>query len=144
MADPISASVSDTTLAVAASALRAEQSRMRVIAENLANSDSVATTPGGDPYQRQVPVFEPTDVQRATGVKMTGVKPDLTPFNIVHDPGNPAADAKGNVKLPNVNALTEAMDMKDAQRAYEASLNVIQTVRSMQAKTLTILTKQGS
>jgi flagellar basal-body rod protein FlgC len=140
MADP----VLNATLGIASSALQAQQARMRVIAENLANADSVSTTAGGDPYQRQIPVFEPQTTQAgATGVKMTGVRPDATPFTILHDPGNPAANANGDVKMPNVNPLTEAMDMKQAQTAYEASLNVITTVRSMQMKTLTILTQQG-
>jgi len=135
-------SVSNATLSIAASALQAQQSRMRVIAENLANADSISTTRGGDPYRRQIPVFEPEEVQKgATGVKMTGVAPDRTPFSMKHDPGSAAADANGDVKLPNVDPLTEALDMKEAQRAYEASLNVITTVRSMQMKTLSILTK---
>jgi flagellar basal-body rod protein FlgC len=138
MADPFL----DSTLGIASSALQAQQSRMRIIAENLANADSVSTTAGGDPYQRQIPVFEPVDVQPgAKGVKMTGVRPDATPFTIIHDPGSPAANANGDVKMPNVDSLTEALDMKEAQSAYEASLNVITTVRSMQMKTLTILTK---
>jgi flagellar basal-body rod protein FlgC len=138
MADP----TVNATLSIAASALQAQQSRMRVIAENLANADSVSTTAGGDPYQRQIPVFAPEEVQKgATGVRMTGVRPDLTPFTIQHDPGNPAANANGDVKLPNVDSLTEAMDMKEAQQAYEASLDVITAVRSMQMKTLTILNK---
>jgi flagellar basal-body rod protein FlgC len=138
MADPFL----DSTLGIASSALQAQQARMRVIAENLANADSVSTTAGGDPYRRQIPVFTPTEVQKgATGVKMSGVRPDATPFTIVHDPGNPAANANGDVKMPNVDSLTEALDMKEAQSAYEASLNVITTVRSMQMKTLTILTK---
>jgi flagellar basal-body rod protein FlgC len=138
MADPFL----DSTLSIASSALQAQQARMRVIAENLANADSVSTTAGGDPYQRQIPVFAPEEVQKgATGVRMTGVRPDITPFTIHHDPGNQAADANGDVKLPNVDPLTEALDMKEAQSAYEASLNVITTVRSMQMQTLTILTK---
>jgi flagellar basal-body rod protein FlgC len=132
----------NSTLGIASSALQAQQARMRVIAENLANADSVSTTAGGDPYQRQIPVFAPQEVQPgATGVKMTGVRPDTTPFTIVHDPGNPAANANGDVKTPNVDSLTEALDMKEAQSAYEASLNVITAVRSMQMKTLNILTK---
>jgi flagellar basal-body rod protein FlgC len=135
-------SVSNSTLGIAASALQAQQSRMRVIAENLANADSISTTPGGDPYRRQIAVFEPEEVQKgAMGVKMTGIAPDTTPFMMKHDPGSVAADANGDVKLPNVDSLTEALDMKEAQRAYEASLNVITTVRSMQMKTLSILTK---
>ncbi len=137
-------SFSDTTLNVAASALKAQQSRMRVIAENLANADSVATTPGGDPYQRQVPVFEPQrDDGHGRGVNMVGVRPDLTPFHTDYNPGAPAADAKGYVKTSNVDPLIEAMDLKEAQRAYEANLNVIETVRTMQLRTLDIL-KPGS
>jgi flagellar basal-body rod protein FlgC len=132
----------NATLGIATSALQAQQARMRVIAENLANADSVSTTAGGDPYQRQIPVFAPQEVlPGATGVKMTGTRLDVTPFTIVHDPGNPAANANGDVKTPNVDSLTEALDMKEAQSAYEASLNVITAVRSMQMKTLTILTK---
>jgi flagellar basal-body rod protein FlgC len=138
MADP----VVNATLNIASSALQAQQARMRVIAENLANADSVSTTAGGDPYQRQIPLFEPENLGAgATGVKMTGVRPDATPFTIHHDPGNPAANANGDVKLPNVDPLTEALDMKEAQRAYEANLNVITTLRSMQMQTLNILTK---
>ena len=137
-------SVSGATLAVAASALKAQQSRMRVIAENIANADSSATTPGGDPYQRQVPVFEPDKVDReATGVKMTGIQADTSPFHTEYSPGAPNADAKGYVKTPNVDPLVEAMDMKEAQRAYEANLNVIETVRAMQMRTLDIISKQG-
>ena len=117
---------SSQTLAIAASALHAEQSRMRVIAENIANADSTASTPGGDPYRRQIPVFEPTPVVKgATGVRM--------------NPNHPAADAKGYVKLPNVDGLVEALDMKTAQRAYDANINVIETQRAMMSSTLGIL-----
>jgi flagellar basal-body rod protein FlgC len=135
MADAIPPN-SSQTLAIAASALHAQQSRMRVIAENIANADSTSTTAGGDPYRRQIPVFEPTTVVRgATGVRMKGVSPDATAFN----PNHPAADAKGYVKLPNVDALVEALDMKTAQRAYDANLNVIETQRAMTSRTLDIL-----
>jgi len=129
------------TMAVASSALRAQQGRMRVIAENLANANSTARTAGGDPYRRQVPVFQPTKVQGAEGVQMLRVDPDQSEFKTEYDPGNPAADAKGYVKLPNVNSLVEALDMKEAQRAYEANLNVIETARSMESRTLDILKK---
>ncbi|MET3665358.1 flagellar basal body rod protein FlgC [Caulobacter sp. 1776] len=129
------------TMAVASSALRAQQGRMRVIAENLANANSTSRTAGGDPYRRQVPVFQPTKVQGAEGVQMLRVDPDQSEFKTEYDPGNPAADAKGYVKLPNVNTLVEALDMKEAQRAYEANLNVIETARSMEARTLDILKK---
>lgn len=129
------------TMAVASSALRAQQGRMRVIAENLANANSTSRTAGGDPYRRQVPVFQPTKVAGAEGVQMLRVDPDQSDFKTEYDPGNPAADAKGYVKMPNVNSLVEALDMKEAQRAYEANLNVIETARSMQARTLDILKK---
>jgi flagellar basal-body rod protein FlgC len=85
-------------------------------------------------------VFEPTQVgQGVTGVRMSGAKPDQTPFRTEYSPGNPAADAKGYVKLPNVDPLIEAMDMRDAQRAYEANLNVIETARTMDQRTLDLL-----
>ncbi|MCY1646964.1 flagellar basal body rod protein FlgC [Caulobacter sp. SL161] len=129
------------TMAVASSALRAQQGRMRVIAENIANANSTARTAGGDPYRRQVPVFKPTTVQGGEGVQMLRVDPDQSDFKTEYDPGNPAADAKGYVKLPNVNTMVEALDMKEAQRAYEANLNVIETARSMQSRTLDILKK---
>lgn len=129
------------TMAVAASALRAQQGRMRVIAENIANTNSTARTAGGDPYRRQVPVFRPAKVQGAEGVQMVRVEDDQSDFKTEYDPGNPAADAKGYVKLPNVNPLVEALDMKEAQRAYEANLNVIETARVMESRTLDILKK---
>ena len=131
---------SSQTLAIAASALHAQQSRMRVIAENIANADSTSTVAGGDPYRRQIPVFEPTTVVKgATGVRMKGVTPDPTAFKQEFNPSHPAADAKGYVKLPNVDALVEALDMKTAQRAYDANLNVIETQRAMASRTLDIL-----
>jgi len=130
----------NASMAIAASALKAQQARMRIIAENIANADSVATTPGGDPYRRQEPVFAPANVgDGAKGVAMTGVRPDATPFRREYNPGNPAADAKGYVNLPNVDPLVEALDMREAQRAYEANLNVIETARTMQSRTLDLL-----
>ena|SRR5579875_3328172 len=135
-------SPTNSAMAIAASALRAQQSRMRVIAENLANADSTATTPGGTPYARQVPVFEPQDVEPgATGVRMVGVRADQSAFRSEYNPGHPAADAKGYVQMPNVDPLIEALDMKEAQRAYDANLNVIDTAKSMQMRLLDILKK---
>ena len=133
--------VSGVAQAVAASALRAQQARMRIIAENLANADSTSKTAGGDPYRRQAPVFEPSKVGGGKGVIMAKVQPDQSDFRQEYDPGHPSADAKGYVKLPNVNTLVEAMDMKEAQRAYEANLNVIETARSMEMRTLDLLKK---
>jgi flagellar basal-body rod protein FlgC len=133
----------NSQMAVAASALKAQQARMRVIAENIANAQSTARTPGGDPYRRRVPVFEPDSkvASGADGVKIAQVREDMADFRTVYDPGNPAADEKGYVKLPNVDPLVEALDMREAQRAYEANLNVIETARSMDARTLEILRK---
>ncbi len=133
--------VSGVAQAVAASGLRAQQARMRIIAENIANADSTSQTAGGDPYRRQAPIFRPQKVQGAQGVRMAKVEPDPTQFRTEYSPGHPSADAKGYVKLPNVNSLVEALDMRQAQRAYEANLNVIETARAMEARTLDLLKK---
>jgi flagellar basal-body rod protein FlgC len=128
--------------AIAASALRAQQARMRIIAENLANANSTARTPGGDPYRRQAPVFEATRIAGgATGVQMVRVQADQSAFKTDYEPGNPSAGADGYVKLPNVDPLVEALDMREAQRAYEANLNVIETARAMETRTLDLLKK---
>jgi flagellar basal-body rod protein FlgC len=131
--------------AAAVSALRAQQMRMRIISENLANANSTSRVEGGDPYRRQIPVFEPTRVgapgSQVEGVKMTKVMPDQSDFRTEYEPGHPGADARGYVKLPNVDPLIEALDMREAQRAYEANLNVIETSRQMDQRTLDILKK---
>lgn len=139
MADP--KSITGVTQAIAASALRAQQARMRIIAENLANANSTSRVKGGDPYRRQAPVFEPANVSGAQGVKMSRVEGDQKPFRSEYEPGNPSADAAGYVKLPNVDPLIEALDMREAQRAYEANLNVIETARAMEQRTLDLLKK---
>ncbi len=140
MADPVQPS--NLSMAVAASALQAQQARMRIIAENIANADSTSQSPGGDPYRRQVPVFSPTTVAggAAKGVKMSRVVADQSDFTTEYAPGHPGADAKGYVKLPNVDPLMEALDMQEAQRAYQANVNVIETAREMDSSTLSILT----
>lgn len=132
---------SDQTMAVAASALKAQQVRMRIIAENIANADSTSKVKGGDPYRRQQPVFTSAPIDGATGVKLAQVVPDTEAFTMEYDPSHPSADAQGYVKKPNVKPLVEVMDMREAQRAYEANLNVIDTARAMNAKTLDILQK---
>ncbi len=129
------------TMAVAASALKAQQTRMRLIAENIANARSTADAPGGDPYRRQVAVFEPARQGEADGVKLKRVEKDRSDFKLEYDPSHPAADARGYVKMPNVDTLIEALDMKEAQRAYEANLNVIETARAMESRTLDIIKK---
>ena len=128
-------------MAVAASALKAQQSRMRVIAENIANAQSTADAPGGQTYRRQVPVFQAREMDGMTGVTLAQVRPDQSEFKKDYDPTHPAADAQGYVLRPNVDTLVEAMDMREAQRAYEANLNVIETARNMESRTLDIIKK---
>ena len=128
----------DNSIGVSAAGLRAQSLRMRVIAENLANANSVADTPGGDPYRRKVPTFKAA-MDRDTGttsVEITGIAADRSDFKRVHQPGNPAADADGYVKMPNVNSLVESADMKSAQRSYEANLNAIEAARSLTMRTI--------
>ena len=129
------------SMGIATSGLRAQAGRMRVISENIANADSTAQTAGGDPYRRKVPTFS-SALDRtldANTVTLGKIRPDPSAFRVKHDPGNPAADAAGNVKLPNVNSLIEMTDMRDAQRSYEANLNVISATRRMIQRTLDIL-----
>ncbi|MFZ4746935.1 MAG: flagellar basal body rod protein FlgC [Sphingomonas sp.] len=130
-----------TSLAVSASGLRAQSLRMRVIAENLANADSVARTPGGDPYRRRLPTFS-SEVDRQTGaagVRINAIQADQSAFQRVYQPGSPAADASGYVKKPNVNALVEGADMKAAQRSYEANLSAIEAAKSLTMRTIDLL-----
>ena len=144
MPDPINGrpvTPRNTAMAVASSALKAQQSRMRVIAENIANAQSTATVAGGEPYRRQTPLFQAKNVDGATGVVLAEVRPDQSPFRMEYDPSHPAANAEGYVQRPNVDTLVEAMDMREAQRAYEANLNVIETARNMESRTLDIIKK---
>jgi flagellar basal-body rod protein FlgC len=130
-------------MAVAASALKAQQSRMRVIAENLANADSTASTPGGDPYRKQTPVFATKVLPGGIkGVAMTRIQEDQTAFRREYDPSNPSADPQGFVKMPNVEPIVETLDMREAQRAYDANISVIETARSMDSRTLDLLKGQ--
>ena len=129
------------SLTVAASGLRAQIGRMRIISENLANADSVASTPGGDPYRRRIVTFS-SELDHSLGVnvvKLGRVETDNSDFLIKHEPGNPAADANGDVKYPNVNNLIEMTDLRDAQRSYEANLNVITATRRMLQRTIDII-----
>lgn len=132
---------SAATQTIAASALRAEQARMRIIAENIANANSTSKSAGGDPYRRQIPIFKPFRVDGGEGVRMVKVEPDRRDFKSQYDPGHPSANAQGYVKMPNVDTLVEALDMREAQRAYEANLNVIETARAMDMRTLDLLKK---
>lgn len=128
-------------LSIAASGLRAQTARMKTIAENIANASSTANAPGGDPYRRKVANFGQV-LDRESGitqVRMTGVSRDKAEFKLRYDPTHPGADANGYVKMPNVNTLLEAMDMREAQRAYEANLNVVESARAMLGKTIDLL-----
>lgn len=129
------------SMLIAASGLRAQSGRMKIIAENIANAESTAKVKGGNPYQRQIPTFhEVFDAEiGANIVKQGRVKLDESDFGEKFDPGNPAANDKGIVKMPNVNTLIEMVDMREAQRTYEANLNVIGSTRRMLARTLDIL-----
>lgn len=129
------------SIVAAASGLRVQSGRMKVIAENLANADSTADRPGADPYRRKVPTFK-AQMDRELGVRtveLGRVRKDNSAFRTRIEPGHPAADANGEVKLPNVNSLVETMDMREAQRSYEANLNVIASARRMITRTIEIL-----
>ncbi len=130
-----------SAMGAAATGLRAQTVRIRISAENLANADSTSTVPGGDPYQRKAPVFR-TYYDRAIGadaVKVSGSRKDSTPYPEKYDPSNPGADARGYVKLSNVSALIEMADLRDAQRAYEANLNVVEASRAMMLGVVSLL-----
>jgi flagellar basal-body rod protein FlgC len=129
------------SIAIAASGLRAQSGRMRIISENIANADSTAQRANGNPYRRKIPTFG-AEVNRALDAQVVSlgrVRQDQTDFRIKYEPGHPAADANGNVKYPNVNSLVEMMDMREAQRSYEANVNVITATRRMLQRTIDIL-----
>ena len=128
-------------LDIAARGMDAQTTRLRVIAENLANQDTTASTPGADPYRRKTVTFENRfDQQLGTDtvqVKQVGL--DASDFPLRYDPSNPAANSEGYVKLPNVNSLVEVMDMREAERSYAANLAVMQASRSMLTRTIDLL-----
>lgn len=130
-----------SSLQIAATGLHAQTARMRVIAENLANVDSAGKTPDEDPYRRRIPTFEAVfdDEIGGTGVEIGRLIYDKTDFQSRFEPGHPAADEHGYVRYPNVDPMIEAMDMREAQRTYEANLNVITVSRQMLGRTLDIL-----
>ena len=126
---------------IAGSGMRAQGTRLRVISENLANKDSTAAAPGGDPYRRKTISFK-NELDKALGVDLVGVRKigeDLSDFQLEYDPGHPAADADGYYKRPNVNGLIEMMDMREAQRSYEANLSVVRATKTMVNNTINLL-----
>ena len=129
------------TMAIAASGLRAQASRMRVISENIANADSTPAKPGSDPYRRKLLTFR-SEIDRTLDARVVAVgrmSTDTSDFRVKYEPGHPTADVNGNVKYPNVNPLIEMTDMREAQRSYEANVNVIGATRRMIARTIDIL-----
>lgn len=126
---------------ISASGMRAQGDRLRVIAENIANAESVGETDGKDPYRRKVIAFKnflDRDLQ-AEMVKVAKVSTDPSEFRKRYEPSHPAADAEGYVNYPNVNTLVEMTDMREAQRSYEANLKVIETSRAMLARAIDLL-----
>jgi flagellar basal-body rod protein FlgC len=129
------------SLMISAAGMKVQGERLRVVAENLANADSVAEKPGADPYRRKTITFR-NEMDRALGletVQVDKVGTDRSDFRMKYDPGNPAADEKGYVKLPNVNSLIEMTDMREAQRSYEANLKAIEVARGMLQRTIDLL-----
>jgi flagellar basal-body rod protein FlgC len=129
------------SLAIAAAGMRVQSGRMRVISENIANADSTAATTGGDPYRRRIVTFH-EQLDDTMGVRVVGLGPvatDSSDFHTKFEPGHPAADANGLVKYPNVNTIVEMTDMREAQRSYDANINIITATRTMIQRTLDIL-----
>jgi flagellar basal-body rod protein FlgC len=136
MPDPLQA-----TLRIAGSGLEAQSVRLRVISENIANAQSTGDTPGADPYTRQTISFD-SALDRSLGAPLVRVKTisrDDAPYKVEHDPGNPAADAAGFVKMPNVDVLTELADMREANRTYEANLQVAKQSAELLGQTVSLL-----
>jgi len=129
------------SMAVAASGMRAQTERMKTISENIANANSTSPVKGADPYRRKVATIQP-DFDReldATMVKAGKPMADKSEFRSRYDPGNPNADKQGYVKLPNVDPLVEIMDMREAQRSYEADLTIMDSTKQMLSRTVDLL-----
>lgn len=128
-------------LDISAAGMSAQTTRLRVIAENLANQDSTGSTPGANPYRRKTVTFA-NRLDRALGVDLVQVDRighDQSDFPLRYDPSHPAADARGYVKTPNVNSFIEVMDMREAERSYNANLAVMQSTRGMLERTIDFL-----
>jgi flagellar basal-body rod protein FlgC len=128
-------------LNISAAGMTAQTMRLRVIAENLANQDSTGTKPGADPYRRKTVSFaDRMDKQAGVNlVSVSNIGTDPTPFPTRYDPSHPAADASGYVRTPNVNSFVEVMDMREAERSYNANLAVMQSTRGMLERTIALL-----
>lgn len=126
---------------IAGSGMRAQGLRLRVISENLANADSTADTPGGDPYRRKTITFQNVmdEAIAADVVRIREIAEDPSDFELRFDPSHPAANEDGYVQLPNVSSLIETMDMREANRSYQANVRVIETARNMHSQAISIL-----
>lgn len=121
------------SLEISAAGMKVQGTRLRVISENIANADSLPQDPGGQPYRRKLVTFK-SELDRRLGletVRIDRIRPDRSEFEKRFDPNHPAADADGYVLIPNVNTLIEIMDMREAQRSYEANLSVIKASKGM-------------
>lgn len=136
MADPLV-----TSGRISATGLTAQSTRLQVVSENLANAHSTSNRPGGAPYARKIASFEAVldEQSGALGVQVAGIERDRAPFRVSQDPGHPAADEQGNVKLPNVNPLVELADLREASRSYQANLEVIRRTRELVEMTIDLM-----
>jgi flagellar basal-body rod protein FlgC len=131
----------DRALRISAAGMAAQSTRLRVVAENLANRDSTGEAPGADPYRRRTVSFA-NRLDRAMGAEMVAVSRIAVAqgaFPTRYEPSHPAADARGYVKTPNVDSLVEVMDMREAQRSYSANLSVLETTRAMLTRAIEAL-----
>lgn len=129
------------SIKISAAGMKAQGERLKVISENIANADSISPVEGGDPYRRKIVTFQNV-LDRKLGadlVRVKGIELDKTEFKKNYNPGHPAADKNGYVSLPNVNPLIEMMDMREAQRSYEANLRIISVSKSMLTRTIDLL-----
>jgi flagellar basal-body rod protein FlgC len=136
MVDPLEAASK-----IAGAGLAVQSARLRIVSENLANVQSTGSVAGADPYARKTVTFE-SELDQAMGVELVRIRSigtDRSPFRVEHDPGHPAADSKGFVKYPNVNVLMEMADMREANRSYEANLQVFKQARDLAAMTIDLL-----
>ncbi len=129
------------SIKISASGMRAQGTRLRVLAENVANAESVGSKPGDDPYRRKIITFDNVldrDLN-ADLVKVSKIGRDQSNFNLVYEPTHPLADDQGYLKMPNVNSLIELTDLREAERSYEANMSVIESSKSLIQRTIDLI-----